>query len=280
MKESRSPTPTTSIVFFLKFTALFSLLLSICVVPVRMTVKGGTSQACAACKYQRRKCSDQCPLAPYFPASNPKLFQNAHRLFGVSNMMKILKKVNDDQKHDAMQSIIYESNMRQRFPVHGCCGIIRQLYQQVQQTMDELCHVNARLHMIREQQFHCQNNNNNLPLPPTPSQHLQQPMIGSNIIPVYPYQFDQQHHPPPPPPPPVLRTPVAHVGPSNQLLTKENKGSHVEINKKTERLLWGQPDFDNINGNSLMACLLQFFTSQVPFLLQMGVPQHMISYNC
>ncbi|CAN4079327.1 unnamed protein product [Withania somnifera] len=71
-----------------------------------MTVKKGTSRvSCAACKYQRRKCTPQCVLASYFPANQPKKFQNVHRLFGVRNVVKILEQLEDeDQKADAMKS--------------------------------------------------------------------------------------------------------------------------------------------------------------------------------
>ncbi|GFS45017.1 LOB domain-containing protein 27 [Actinidia rufa] len=118
-----------------------------------MTVKGGTSQACAACKYQRRKCADDCPLAPYFPASQPKTFQNAHRLFGVCNMMKILRQLEtQEQKDEAMKSVLYESNMRERFPVYGCCGVIRNLYCQLVQVIEELkyVHVSDALTMLHQ----------------------------------------------------------------------------------------------------------------------------------
>ncbi|KAF3443182.1 hypothetical protein FNV43_RR12863 [Rhamnella rubrinervis] len=84
-----------------------------------MTIKGGTSQACAACKYQRRRCSKECALAPYFPAEKAKEFQNAHRLFGVRNIMNILKQVPPQQKEDAMTSIIFESDMRAQYPIRG-----------------------------------------------------------------------------------------------------------------------------------------------------------------
>ncbi|KAI3977991.1 hypothetical protein MKX01_032368 [Papaver californicum] len=82
-----------------------------------MTVKGGTNHACAACKYQRRKCAPDCALAPYFPHDQPKMFQNAHRLFGVSNIQKILRPLTPNLKKEATRSIIYESNMRARFPL-------------------------------------------------------------------------------------------------------------------------------------------------------------------
>ncbi|KAL0540732.1 hypothetical protein IC582_020745 [Cucumis melo] len=118
---------------------------------VNMTIKGGTSQACAACKYQRRRCSKDCALAPYFPADQPKMFQNAHRLFGVCNIMKILKQVHPSQKDETMTSIIYESNMRSRFPIHGCCGVIWQLHYQIQQVAEELRQVRSRVDMVKEQ---------------------------------------------------------------------------------------------------------------------------------
>ncbi|XP_031094412.1 LOB domain-containing protein 27-like [Ipomoea triloba] len=134
-----------------------------------MTVKGGTSPACAACKYQRRKCASDCVLAPYFPANQPKMFQNAHRLFGISNITKILKQLDDeDQKADAMKSIIFEADMRERFPVYGCVEYICYLRQQLQQTMDELHYVYTQLAVCKEQQLlgsvvnsHNNNNSNN-----------------------------------------------------------------------------------------------------------------------
>jgi len=85
-----------------------------------------TNKACAACKYQRRKCTRECVLAPYFPADKPKMFGDAHRLFGVSNIQKILNEIKDKGKRDqAMTSIIFESNIRAKFPVNGCLDVIK-----------------------------------------------------------------------------------------------------------------------------------------------------------
>ncbi|XP_057812862.2 LOB domain-containing protein 27 isoform X2 [Cryptomeria japonica] len=116
-----------------------------------MTGKGGTGQACAACKYQRRKCSPDCPLAPYFPPDQPKQFLNVHKLFGVSNILRILRQVNDTQKSDAMKSIIYQANAREKDPVHGCFGIIVLLHAQVERLKEELEIVRSQL-MVCEQQ--------------------------------------------------------------------------------------------------------------------------------
>ncbi|KAK9995940.1 hypothetical protein SO802_020626 [Lithocarpus litseifolius] len=117
-----------------------------------MTLKGGTSQACAACKYQRRKCSSECPLSLYFPPEQPKMFQNAHKLFGVSNILKILKNLQPCQKAEAMRSIIYQANIRDKFPVYGCWGIICQLQYQILQAEEELHAVHAQLEMYRQHQ--------------------------------------------------------------------------------------------------------------------------------
>ncbi|KAL2252436.1 UNVERIFIED_CONTAM: LOB domain-containing protein 27 [Sesamum indicum] len=117
-----------------------------------MTVKGGTTLACAACKYQRRKCSPTCPLAPYFPANQSKMFQNVHRLFGVSNITKTLTRLKtEDQKEDAMKSIIYEAEIRERFPVYGCSVIICELRLRLQYALEELRYVHAHLTTCRKQ---------------------------------------------------------------------------------------------------------------------------------
>ncbi|KAH8487069.1 hypothetical protein Peur_069568 [Populus x canadensis] len=117
-----------------------------------MTLKGGTSQACASCKYQRRKCSSECPLAPYFPPDQPRLFQNTHKLFGVRKILKILENLDPRQHEEAMRSIIYQANIRDRFPVHGCWGIICKLHFQIRQAEEELRAVLAHLEMYRQQQ--------------------------------------------------------------------------------------------------------------------------------
>lgn len=46
---------------------------------------------CAACKILRRRCADKCILAPYFPPTDPLKFTTAHRVFGASNIIKLLQ---------------------------------------------------------------------------------------------------------------------------------------------------------------------------------------------
>lgn len=46
---------------------------------------------CAACKILRRRCAEKCVLAPYFPPTEPLKFTIAHRVFGASNIIKLLQ---------------------------------------------------------------------------------------------------------------------------------------------------------------------------------------------
>ncbi|KAI0524255.1 hypothetical protein KFK09_003620 [Dendrobium nobile] len=109
------------------------------------------SSACAACKYQRRRCTPDCTLAPHFPANNPRQFLNVHRLFGVSNILKILKTVEPHLHKEAMASIIFQANARARDPVGGCYRIILQLQHQHEALSSELQHVLNQISLYRAQ---------------------------------------------------------------------------------------------------------------------------------
>lgn len=121
-----------------------------------MTVKGGSNQACAACKYQRRRCKPDCQLAPYFRPNQSKQFLNVHRLFGLRNLLRILKYLHPSQKSEAMRSIIYEADMRQRYPVLGCVGAIQILQFQIQQAQKEFQFIDSYLEAYRRYYHHQQ----------------------------------------------------------------------------------------------------------------------------
>uniref|UniRef100_A0A0D9X7N5 LOB domain-containing protein n=1 Tax=Leersia perrieri TaxID=77586 RepID=A0A0D9X7N5_9ORYZ len=106
---------------------------------------GSTNQACAACKYQRRKCNPDCRMAPYFPADQQRRFLNAHRLFGVSNILKTLRHLKPELCDDAMRTLIYQAEMRAHDPVLGCCRVIVDLERQLEIETAEL---NAVLHHL------------------------------------------------------------------------------------------------------------------------------------
>ncbi|KOM26400.1 hypothetical protein LR48_Vigan267s000100 [Vigna angularis] len=71
-----------------------------------------SNSPCAACKIQRRKCTQECVFAPYFPPDNPQRFAYVHKVFGASNVAKLLNELNTAQREDAVKSLAYEAEAR------------------------------------------------------------------------------------------------------------------------------------------------------------------------
>lgn len=46
---------------------------------------------CAACRMLRRKCETSCLLAPYFPGDEVEKFAGVHKVFGASNVIKMIQ---------------------------------------------------------------------------------------------------------------------------------------------------------------------------------------------
>ncbi|CAI0375458.1 unnamed protein product [Linum tenue] len=78
------------------------------------------SSPCAACKFLRRKCTAECVFAPYFPPDQPAKFASVHRVFGASNVAKLLNEIPAAQRDDAANSLAYEAEARFNDPVYGC----------------------------------------------------------------------------------------------------------------------------------------------------------------
>ncbi|KAJ7959561.1 putative LOB domain-containing protein [Quillaja saponaria] len=97
-----------------------------------------TITPCAACKLLRRRCAQECPFSPYFSPHEPHKFASVHKVFGASNVSKLLMEVPESQRADAANSLVYEANVRLRDPVYGCMGAISALQQQVQSLQAEL----------------------------------------------------------------------------------------------------------------------------------------------
>ncbi|CAI9759247.1 unnamed protein product [Fraxinus pennsylvanica] len=109
---------------------------------------------CAACKILRRRCVDKCVLAPYFPPTEPLKFTIAHKVFGASNIIKLLQELPEAQRTDAVNSMVYEANARLRDPVYGCAGAICQLQKQISELQAELAKAKAEILNMQ-----CQNAN-------------------------------------------------------------------------------------------------------------------------
>ncbi|XWS65250.1 hypothetical protein CRYUN_Cryun05aG0076500 [Craigia yunnanensis] len=99
-----------------------------------------SNSPCAGCKFLRRKCQPECVFAPYFPPDQPQKFVNVHKVFGASNITKLLNELHPSQREDAVNSLAYEADMRLRDPVYGCVGVISLLQHQLRQLqMDVSC---------------------------------------------------------------------------------------------------------------------------------------------
>ncbi|KAH6803258.1 Lateral organ boundaries domain family protein [Perilla frutescens var. frutescens] len=110
-----------------------------------MASSSSYNSPCAACKFLRRKCMPGCIFAPYFPPEEPQKFANVHKIFGASNVSKLLNDLLPQQRDDAVNSLAYEAEARVRDPVYGCVGAISFLQRQVDRLQKELDAANADL---------------------------------------------------------------------------------------------------------------------------------------
>ena len=104
-----------------------------------------SNSPCAACKFLRRKCMPDCIFSPYFPPEEPQKFANVHKIFGASNVSKLLNEVQPHQREDAVNSLAYEAEARIKDPVYGCVGAISVLQRQVIRLQKELDATSADL---------------------------------------------------------------------------------------------------------------------------------------
>ncbi|KAG8380888.1 hypothetical protein BUALT_Bualt06G0063500 [Buddleja alternifolia] len=117
---------------------------------------GSGSSPCASCKLLRRRCAKDCVFAPYFPSDDPHKFAIVHKVFGASNVSKMLQELPVHQRADAVSSLVYEANARARDPVYGCVGAISYLQNQVSQLQMQLAVTQAEILCIQMQQEHDQ----------------------------------------------------------------------------------------------------------------------------
>ncbi|OAY33822.1 LOB domain-containing protein 36 [Manihot esculenta] len=100
---------------------------------------------CAACKFLRRKCTQECVFAPYFPPDQPQKFASVHKVFGASNVAKLLNELNTSQREDAVISLAYEADARLRDPVYGCVGLISILQHRLKELQADLYNAKKEL---------------------------------------------------------------------------------------------------------------------------------------
>lgn len=104
-----------------------------------------SSSSCSACKFLKRRCIPNCLFAPYFRSDEPKKFAQVHKVFGASNVSKILNEVPEEQREDTVNTLVFEAEARLRDPVYGCIGEIASLQGKMVQLQHDLAIARARL---------------------------------------------------------------------------------------------------------------------------------------
>ncbi|XP_010424034.1 PREDICTED: LOB domain-containing protein 30-like [Camelina sativa] len=98
---------------------------------------GGGGGPCGACKFLRRKCVAGCIFAPYFDSEQGAAhFAAVHKVFGASNVSKLLLHIPEHKRPDAVVSICFEAQARLRDPIYGCVSHIVSLQQQALSITD------------------------------------------------------------------------------------------------------------------------------------------------
>ncbi|KAG5546859.1 hypothetical protein RHGRI_018881 [Rhododendron griersonianum] len=139
--------------------------------------KQGAASPCAACKLLRRRCAHDCVFAPYFPADEPQKFASVHKVFGASNVNKMLQELPVQQRGDAVKSMVYEANARVRDPVYGCVGAISSLQHQIDVLQTQLALAQAEVVHMRMREF------SSISIPPaTNSPENDSPSPSSKLI--------------------------------------------------------------------------------------------------
>ena len=102
------------------------------------------TKPCAACKCLGQKCKNDCVFAPHFPPDQPEKFANVHKVFGSSNVAKLLKDLPLLQRENAANSLAYEAESRlgdrspRRDSVYGCADLIAMLHQSLKQVQTDI----------------------------------------------------------------------------------------------------------------------------------------------
>ncbi|KAH7557580.1 hypothetical protein ACOSP7_027388 [Xanthoceras sorbifolium] len=100
---------------------------------------------CAACKYLRRRCPPDCIFSPYFPSNDPERFACVHRIYGASNVSKMLQQLPVELRGETADSLTFEAQCRIQDPVYGCVGLVYLLQQQIHVAESQLSKAQAEM---------------------------------------------------------------------------------------------------------------------------------------
>ncbi|KAL4353033.1 hypothetical protein GQ457_06G028880 [Hibiscus cannabinus] len=123
----------------------------------------GSGAPCGACKFLRRKCVRGCVFAPYFcHEQGAAHFAAIHKVFGASNVSKLLAHLPVGHRCEAAVTISYEAQARLQDPIYGCVSHIFALQQQV-------VNLQAQLASLKEQAAQTQSVVNGVSVTANPS---------------------------------------------------------------------------------------------------------------
>uniref|UniRef100_A0A0D9V6A3 LOB domain-containing protein n=1 Tax=Leersia perrieri TaxID=77586 RepID=A0A0D9V6A3_9ORYZ len=124
----------------------------------------GPGAPCGACKFLRRRCVPGCVFAPHFSGCGGSgvgagagrgrergaaEFAAVHRVFGASNVAKLLSRVPAALRRDAARTVCYEAQARIADPVYGSVGTILALQHQVSVLQGQLSVLESQLFNLR-----------------------------------------------------------------------------------------------------------------------------------
>ncbi|GKU96616.1 hypothetical protein SLE2022_030170 [Rubroshorea leprosula] len=110
-----------------------------------------THQPCAACRTLRRRCDNNCVLAPYFAGDEIEKFIGVHKVFGASNVIKMIQMVEETKREDTVKALVYEATARLRDPVYGSTRIIFYLQKMVEELKAQLESTRAKVFEVQRQ---------------------------------------------------------------------------------------------------------------------------------
>ncbi|KAJ6377241.1 hypothetical protein OIU76_026251 [Salix suchowensis] len=96
-----------------------------------------SANKCASCRHQRRRCPTDCIFRPYFPLRKQIEFESARRIFGISNMERMLRNLGVQDRANSVESIIWEATCWSKDSINGPLGCLKRLIDSERQAKQE-----------------------------------------------------------------------------------------------------------------------------------------------
>ncbi|TKY68558.1 LOB domain-containing protein 28 [Spatholobus suberectus] len=107
--------------------------------------------ACPLCRHQRRRHDDNCVFGQYFPDNRSTDFERACRLFGLGNLLRLMRSVEPSERQVVADSILREANTWANDPIRGAFGHAVNLTSEIHFFEEELETVNKLLAYCQDQ---------------------------------------------------------------------------------------------------------------------------------